>query len=455
MDVKRRVRQVGLLMVALFLIPAFQLWNYQLRLAPWLDAHQLNPRHREEVDLRGRILDRQGEELAVTRTGVRRYPLGPAAAPLLGYWNRQRGKGGLEHALDKELVGRPKPRSLPEVRRIMEVGSRRGNDVVLTLDARLQEAAYAALNGRRGAVVVLDVPTGQILAAASYPAFDPMKLDRDWARLTKDKSAPFIERATQGLYEPGSTFKLLVLGAVLTEGLAKASETFVCQGVRLVNFFELHDAGQAHGFLTLQQALVKSCNPTFAELGLRLKLPKLRGWMERAGMLAAPAGVPIAASGRAPEGLKDEIVGAAQAAIGQASILVTPLAMATLAADLARGGEHVEPTLVKARLAGQQELPGDSPARSPLFSPEIARFITDAMGEVVQQGTGTAARISGVRVGGKTGTAENPHGEDHAWFVGFGGTYAVAVILENQGFGGVHAAPVARTVLEKALKEEK
>lgn len=445
MDVKRRVRQVGVLMVALFLIPAFQLWNYQVRLASWLDAHQLNPRRAEEVDLRGRILDRAGQELAVTRTGVRRYPLGPAAAPLLGYWSRQRGMGGLERALDRDLVGRPKPRTLPEVERIMKVGSRKGDDVVLTLDAHLQEAAYAALAGRRGAVVVLDVATGQILAAATYPSFDPMKLDKDWARLTKDKSAPFIERATQGLYPPGSTFKLLVLGAALTEGLAKTTETFVCQGVRLVNFFEMHDVGAAHGVLTLQQALVKSCNPTFAELGLRLKLPQIKAWMERAGMLKAPAGVPIAASGRAPEGLRDEVVGAAQAAIGQANILVTPLAMATLAADLARGGEHVEPTLIKR----------DTAQRSPLFTAEVASFITTAMVEVVQSGTGTAAQIPGVRVGGKTGTAENPHGEDHAWFVGFGGPYAVAVILENQGFGGVHAAPVARTVLEAALKEKK
>jgi len=441
-------------MVVLFLIPAFQLWNYQVRLASSLDAHALNPRHREEVELRGRILDRKGQELAVTRTGVRRYPLGPAAAPLLGYWNRRRGMGGLEHALHKDLVGRPKPRTIAEVRRIMEVGGRRGDDVVLTLDAGLQEKAFAGLGGRRGAVVLLDVATGQILVAATCPSFDPMQLDRDWEKLTKDKSAPFIERATQGLYPPGSTFKLLMLGAALTEGLVKVGDTFVCQGVKLVNFFEMHDVGPAHGLLSLQQALVKSCNPTFAELGVRLGVAKIRGWMERAGMLAAPPGVPIAAAGRAPEGLKDQVVGAAQAGIGQANILVTPLAMATLAADLARGGEHVQPTLVKARLAGQREVPAETAPRSPLFTPEVARFITDAMVEVVQQGTGTAAQIPGVRVGGKTGTAENPHGEDHAWFVGFGGPYAVAVILENQGFGGVHAAPLARIVLEAALKEK-
>ncbi|HXE73912.1 MAG TPA: penicillin-binding transpeptidase domain-containing protein [Candidatus Nitrosotenuis sp.] len=450
MEVKRRVRNLGLLLLALFLLPVAQLTWYQVLRAPVLNDRPDNPRRAEDVGLRGRILDRRARPLATSHRGRRSYPLGPAAAPLLGYLSPRLGTGGLEHLLDGRLSARAHPRTLSQALELWQRGSRRGDDVVLTLDARLQRTAWELLEGRRGAAVVLDIESGEILAAASNPSFDPASVDRLWSRLRADPGAPLVERATGGLYPPGSSFKILIMAAALAEGAARPDEVFVCRGSVDIDGFELHDDHPGgHGALDLEEALAQSCNVTFGLLGARLGTGRVERWMATLGMLERPPGVPGAAASLPPR------TGGAQAGIGQGDMLVTPLAMARLAAVMARGGLDLPPRLVRAWSPGGgtlQTLPG-APARRVLEADTTAR-VARAMGAVVERGTGGAAEIP-QGAAGKTGTATNPEGPPHAWFVGFAPAarprVALAVILENQGYGGQFAAPLAGRLFEAAL----
>lgn len=451
MSVKRRVRRLAVLLLVLFLAPAFQLWYYQVFHREWLEGHGSNPRHIEDLSLRGSILDRRGEPLALTSGPSRRYPLGPAAAPLVGYYHPRLGRGGLELAMNRDLAGKARPRTLAEALVISRQGSRRGTDLVLTLDSRLQQKAYNLLDGRRGAIALLRIEDGAVLAAASFPSFDPAELTADWDGLVADPHAPFVERATQGLYPPGSTFKVMVMGQVLAGGQARPDTIFSCPGVLVVNGFQLFDSSaSAHGNLSLHEALVVSCNVTFGRLGLKAGLGTIVAWMEDLKLLEAPSGVPGAHPGHPPQPGNDPEVAAAQAGIGQADMLLTPLSMARLAALIARGGEDVEPALVKTQIFAA--------SRRRLMPQEAAAAVARAMADVVSEGTGGAAARAGLAVAGKTGTAENQQGPPHAWFIGFAPVdsprYAVAVILENQGYGGVHAAPLAGSILAEALQQE-
>ncbi|MBI3925248.1 MAG: serine hydrolase [Armatimonadetes bacterium] len=448
------MRRLAIFLMLLFLVPAFQLWNYQVYQQAELERHTGNPRTVEDQALRGSLLDRRGTELAVTRASGRRYPLGAAAGPLLGYLHRRLGAGGLENFEDVQLRGRGAPRTLEEAMELLRTGDRRGNDVVLTIDAELQRRAFEAMAGRRGAVVVLDIPTGEVLAAVSEPSYDPARLEKEWESLIKDPHAPLVERSTQGLYPPGSSFKVLVMAAALAEGAASPTDSITCTGSTWVDGFQLFDSSGTHGRIALPEALVFSCNVTFAELGVELGIDKIRSWMKRLKLLEAPAGVPGANPGHPPSSQGGQVA-AAQAAIGQANMLITPLAMARLAALIARGGEDAPPLLVRAVVRKGQVVQRFHSQASRLIEERYVLPVAESMRKVVVRGTGTSAALPGVAVAGKTGTAENPHGPPHSWFIGFAPAedpqVAVAVILENQGYGGVHAAPLAAEAIRAAL----
>lgn len=453
MLIKRRVRRLAILLISLYLLPVAQLWYYQILTADRLTERPENSRSHEELSLRGSLLDRKGQVLAKTKTDHRVYPLGEATGPLIGYVTGRLGSGGLEGELARALAGRPRPRTLEQVRRLQREGSRRGDDLVLTLDSDLQKECYRLLGQDRGAIVVLDLETGDILAVASRPSFDPATLEKHWKEVSTDKSAPLIDRATQGLYPPGSSFKILTMAAALEDGKTRTDEMFVCKGSLYVDGFTLYDDSSGHGPVDLVDALAYSCNPTFATLGGRLGLPRLKEWMKEFGLLERPVRVPLAAPGRAPEGGPgSEQVAAAQAGYGQADMLLSPLGMARVAAVIGRRGSDLPPRLLKAvsRDGKTVDTFPVGPGRQ-VVSPATADAVLAAMRQVVVSGTGRGAALDGVEVAGKTGTAENPHGPPHAWFVGVTDRLAVAVILENKGYGGQHAAPLAREALRAAL----
>lgn len=405
---------------------------------------------------RGGFYDRSGEVLAHTAEAgaLRRYSEGWALGPVVGYLDPRIGAAGLEARYAAELTGRPAFWSALGLNASL---TGQGEDMVLTLDKNLQMRAMRLLAGKKGAAVVLE-PSGAVLALASQPSFNPSTVADKWAEVSQDKSAPLLNRATQGLYPPGSTLKLLTLETALRRDPGVKDRIFHCPGKLELPGYTVH-CPRAHGDIDLATALAVSCNVTFARLGLELGNAALAREAERAFFNArVDFDLPVAVSsfprGQTGEG---EI---AQRAIGQGQVLVTPLAMALLTAGIATGGTIMRPYLVKEHRLGGRVLDWVIPEKMSEFTPPaVAAVITEMMVKATEAGTARAAALPGVKVAGKTGTAENPLGAPHAWYVGFAPASAprvvVAVVVENGGSGAAAAAPIARELLDMALEEVK
>lgn len=464
-DVKMR-KQVLQAASFLFILCAV-LGLYIVYLSAWeareLAGHPLNQRNAATVaDIRrGSILTADGKVLAVSEAdGRRSYPLGEEAAAVTGYNSERLGGAGLEAHRNQELLGLTADMAqLGPLTQLLQSGQ--GNDLVTTIDSRAQMTAYEALSetGHKGAVVVLDARTGAVLAMVSLPACDPNTLEDDWENLQEDKDSPLLNRAVQGLYPPGSTIKPLTAAAALQNNAVDARESFDCTGhLDLGGGEDIHDYhGEVHGVLNLRQALAESCNVFFGTLGLRLGGAKLGKVFSDFGFDQEIGGEIIMTSSHLPEFKEIGQGDLAQTAIGQASLLVTPMHMALLASAFANQGEIMQPYLVQQIVRPGGSVVEEAEAKSwrKALSPSLAGEINDYLATVVESGTGTAAAVREVKVTGKTGTAENSSGEDHAWFIGTAElpyrTLAFAIIVENGGSGGGVAAPIARSIIEALL----
>lgn len=408
----------------------------------------------DNQSLRGGIYARGGEIVAETKVigGPRRYRNGWAWGPIVGYLDRKLGATGLEASYAAELSGRP---FLWSALGLNFPITGRGEDLVLTVDAGLQEKAMRLLAGKAGAAVVLDPRTGAVLALASQPSFDPATVSRDWTEISRDEAAPLLNRATQGLYPPGSTLKLLTAAAALSRNPDVLTRRYFCPGELKLPGYTVH-CPRTHGELDLARALAVSCNVTFARLGLEVGNGGLLAQAEQAGFNAGvPFDLPVAVSSFPRDNPGEGET--AQRSIGQGKVLATPLEMALFVAGIANGGIIMRPYLVQERRLGAWTVAKTQPERLRVaMAPEVATTLADLMMKVTEYGTGQAAALSGVKVAGKTGTAENPHGKPHAWYVGFAPAGAprvvVAVVVENGGSGGTVAAPIARELFETALK---
>ncbi len=421
---------------------------------PGLMLHPRNPRlaMAERQILRGGIYSRDGKPLAESAEGQPRRWSGQAVH-LVGYSDPRFGKSGLEAAFDQVLLGLVEGTGLMRSVRLA-LGQRwQGWDLVTTIDFELQRAVEEALGGRTGAVVVLEPSSGEVLAMASSPRFDPNRLEEELNQ--PSVGSAFFNRATQGQYPPGSSFKPVVLAAALESRVAAPGALFDDAGSITVDGRTIRNAGDAvHGLLALDDALAVSSNVVFAGLALEVGWEALRRVAEALGFGAAPAplGIP-AAAGNLPEAGDVSAAALAEAGIGQGELLVTPLQMAVFAAAVANGGWRVEPhagLMIRSPSGEERVLPKPRPVRA--ISAGTAHVVREAMIAAVERGTGREARVPGVEVAGKTGTAQNPHGQPHAWFVGFAPArspeLALAVIVENGGAGGSVAAPIARKVFE-------
>ncbi|MGH2405932.1 MAG: peptidoglycan D,D-transpeptidase FtsI family protein [bacterium] len=460
-----RIRQLVRLFVVLFIVEWAWVAYWQMGRGPELALDPRNPRMiaAEQRIHRGAILDRMLRPLALTpaggEQGLRQYPYGPLFAHTIGYRSLRAGKAGLERALDAHLLGLKLGQGgYREVLGERLGPSRRGADVVLTLDAQVQQAAWEALGGRRGAVVVLDPRTGAILALASAPSFDPGGVDADWDALRETSGGPLLNRALQGQYPPGSAFKVVTMAAALSRGIVSPNSVFADPGSIIVGKTRITNyEGRACGSVTVFTALVHSCNVVFIKVGMRLGgealLEAARGFgLGEAASLEVPA-----SAGHLPPSDQVRGDGVAQMAFGQGSLAVSPLQMALVAATFARRGTMPIPYLVREVRTPDGEIMEQhrSAHGKSVIATETAEVVTEAMIEVVRRGTGQAARLPRVVVAGKTGTATAPVGRSHAWFIGFAPAQAprvaVAVVLEHGGVGGQNAAPVARRVLQAAL----
>lgn len=416
---------------------------------------------------------------------VRRYPRGSLAAHLLGYVREispqelesrsasgyrlgdSIGKAGLERRWESTLRGEDGgeqvevDRAGRPVRLIGKKDPVPGGDLVLTLDLDVQAAAEAGLAGRRGAVVAMDPRSGDVIALASAPTFDPnifaRRVSREqWAALTGlDK--PQSNRATTGRYQPGSVFKLVTALTALEAGRADTSSRFYCPGSLKVSDHVFHCwRRRGHGAIGFLEGFAQSCNVMFMTLGRRVGPRAMASMARRLGVgQLSGIGLPEEQPGlvgdpewRRKHGRRRWSVGdTCQMAIGQGDLLITPIQAARMMAAIANGGRLVTPRLCK-----------QDPVRSEsvgLRAKSLA-VVRQGLRAVVERGTGRAARDPDLAIAGKTGTAENPHGPPHAWFVGYAPAddpqLVVAVLIEQGGHGGAVAAPIAKATFRAALR---
>lgn len=466
-DIKRNIFQTACFFLGLFIVLIGWISYLQIVKSAELSEHPMNSRSQMAADhvARGAIVDARGTMLAYsekTQQGYRRiYPEGKQAAPVTGYIGKEIGNAGMEAYAGSDLAGSKNLwQSFGPLAQIFASDS--GNTVKLTLDMSLQKTAYEALGSRRGAVVVLDSRTGAVLAMVSKPSFDPNTIEEHWADLQKATDGSLLNRATQGLYPPGSTLKTLIADAALKENLTSDTEVFDCPGyLKVGSGYTLYESHHAvHGKIHLKEALTESCNVTFGTLGLRLGANRLESAFERFGFTKPLGNEMNEAVIRLPDfkHLSDGEI--CQIGIGQSTMLVTPMRMAMLAAAFSNQGMMMKPYLLDEVISpGHFILKKNKPEKwLEVTTPERAQLIQSYMRSVVEKGTGQSAAVDGVPVIGKTGTAENAGGADHAWFIGAASlprqNIAFAVIVENSGGGGAEAAPIARKIIIKMLETE-
>ncbi|HWB65529.1 MAG TPA: penicillin-binding protein 2 [Mycobacteriales bacterium] len=483
----RTVRHVAVAMIAMFVALLINSNVVQVGEASSLNSNPAN--HRPLYDSysrqRGPIVA-GGTDVArsVATKGalkyLRVYPQGKVYAPATGYFSLVYGSTGVEQGENGVLAGTSNKLFFNRLSDEITGHQPRGGSVVLTLDPRAQQAAYNALaqhtvdyNGvRSGAVVALDPRTGAILALASYPSYDPSVLSthnskqirRSWHQLVTDPSNPMLDRALNETYPPGSTFKVITAATALSSGkynpqsqLPAPNQLSFPETTHTLSNFE-GETCPGGGSISLSDALKVSCNTAFGALGLRLGGDRLAAQTQKFGF-GQSLSVPLPVSPSRYDKPPSQAL-LADSAIGQYDDAVTPLQMAMVAAAVANHGLIMKPYLVKqTRKPDASVLSTTHPTPfSQAISPAVASELTTMMERVVNEsgGTGGAARIAGITVAGKTGTAENqPGAPTHAWFIAFAPAehpkIAVAVVVPHGGQGGVAAAPIARTVMCSVL----
>ena len=412
--------------------------------------------------VRGNILAADGTVLAHTQMDengneTRVYDFGSVFDHVVGYSDK--GKTGIEALANFYLLS-------SHVNLVEQAGNELsglknlGDDVVTTLDAQLQQAAYAALGDRKGVVIAMEPDTGKILAMVSKPGYDPNTLLQDWAALTDpaNNQGQLLNRATQGLYPPGSTFKIATALEYMREHPTDYKDyQFDCDGVYENGDYRIkcfHST--AHGSQNFVKAFSNSCNGAFSSLGLELNLD---GFAKTARDLLYNGPLPLAGIPY-KESSFNMAAGAdtweiLQTSIGQGTTLITPLHNALMTAAIANGGTLMKPYLMDHVVsAGGEEVKKFMPsAYGSLMTAAESAQLTELMAHVVTEGTGSAVRTDAYSVAAKTGTAEYETGkETHAWFTGFAPVQSpklvVTVLVEEGGSGGKAAAPIAKALFD-------
>lgn len=349
----------------------------------------------------------------------------------------------------------------------------KGKDLVLSYDADVQKVAEEKMIGKRGAIVAIEPKTGEILALVSAPDYDLNQFSYVTSReflqeLYNNPDKPSFNRATMSLKPPGSTFKMLAAIAALDMGIITPSTTINCGGgFTFGRFFKCHGN---HGSVNVVHAIEKSCNSFFYHLIYKIGLDKWKEYALKFGF-ASKTGIDIGeeAAGFIPgENYYVKMYGEkwprsimASLGIGQGEVSVTPLQLAKYVALIANNGKSFQPHIVKGYLDDKtrQIIPYRFPEITTGIKQEVFDIVKEGMFLVVNgSGTATHIKMTDIDISGKTGTAQNPHGQDHALFVCFAPAedpkIAIAVVIENVGFGGTHAAPIAKAMIEAYLKKE-
>ncbi len=460
----RNIMKLVYLMVALFLgLIAYMGYFLQVKSEDVIN-NSYNSRLDSFADriVRGQILSSDGTVLAQTRveedgSETRIYPFGSVFDHAVGFSTK--GKTGVESLANFYLL--TSHVNLAEQALNQLAGEKNlGDNVYTTLDVQLQQAAYDALGDRRGAVIAMEPDTGKILAMVSKPGYDPNTIPADWEMLTSPENdqGQLLNRATQGLYPPGSTFKIVTALEYMREHPNDYKNFhFDCDGVYENGDYRIKCYhGTAHGSQDFVQAFANSCNGAFASLGLDLDLGKFSSTAKDL-LFNTPlpmTGIP-SKQGSFTMGPGADTWEILQTSMGQGYTQVTPLHNAMITSAVANGGILMKPYLLDhVENVGGEEIRKFMPGSyGSLMTAEESGRLTELMRAVVTEGTGSAVRTDAYSVAAKTGSAEFETGrESHAWFTGFAPVESpklvVTVVVEEGGSGGKAAAPIARQLFD-------
>jgi penicillin-binding protein 2 len=386
------------------------------------------------------------------------------------------GKSGVEKMFENQLRGKDGGKQIivnAKGHQIKILGCKEplpGSNIRLTIDYRIQKLIESAIGKKRGGIVVIDPRNGEILGLVSRPDFDPNIFTRPissevWGKLSSGQHSVFTNRVIQGQYPPASTFKLVVAAAALEEGLIGADDLFVCKGSYQVGNRAFRCwKRKGHGAVNITEGIVQSCDIFFYQLGQRVGVEKMAYYARKLG-LGSPTGIDIPGEKAGliptPHWKRDRFrMGwypgdTVNMSIGQGYVLTTPIQMANAFCTIANGGTLYKLHLLDAILTPEGKLIEKTAPRIIRqldLKPQTKKILREAFISVVSRGTGRKAKVKGTDVAGKTGTSENPHGADHAWFIGFAPAdsprICVAVLLENAGQGGSVAAPICGKIIE-------
>lgn len=465
----KKIISVLVLISVLFLMLIGYITYFEFALSEGLQRSPYNRRvtAAEDKVLRGSISDRNGVILAnssiieVTKKNksteknqIRNYPFGNLYCHIIGYNSKIYGKSQLEMQYNKQLIGMNDLSSLLNLS-----GEQKGYDITTTIDHNLQTIVERNLKGYNGAVVVLNSKTGEVLAMCSKPDFNPLdeNLKKNWNNIVEDKNSPLLNRAISGLYPAGSVGKIITSAAILENGLE--NETYSDTGKFTIGNNAIQNyGGGVYGDMSLERAFTISCNTYFCNMGVKLgenilKETANKFFFNKSLDYDLPAQKPFFPTNKlySPD--------LALLSIGQSKLLVSPLYMALVVSSVDNSGKMCRPYLIKSikNSNGNTIFQEHTSNLTSVIDSHIADKIKNMMYKVVEEGTGRGMQISGVKIGGKTGTAENERkNKDHSWFVCFlpEKNIAMSVILEYTGqSGGALAVPLARRIISEYLKK--
>ncbi len=416
--------------------------------------------------VRGEIHSADGEILAKTETGAdgsesRVYPYDNMFSHIVGYSTSKYGQSGIEAWANFNLL-RSNAFFLEKTVDEMTDQKSIGDNVITTLNYSLQSIAYQALGDYDGAVIVMEPATGKILAAVSKPDFDPNSIEENWDSIVADTEGEsvLVNRATQGLYPPGSTFKIFTALEYMRQNPQEYTEySYKCSGSMQKEDNKLSCfSGEVHGNVDLEHSFSESCNTSFANIGLSLDLYKFQKNNEK---LLFNQALPVSKleTSKSSFVLNEDssISEIMETAIGQGKTLVTPLHMVMITSAIANNGILMEPYVIDhtENYEGAIVKTYSPVSYGELMTAEEAAVLQEYMSKVVEEGTGSKLKGMSYEAAGKTGSAEfgTNKGDSHAWFVGYAHRedkedIAIAVIVEGAGIGSAHAVPVAKSVFD-------
>ncbi len=408
--------------------------------------------------VRGQILDNDGDVLAETiisedGTETRNYPYGDVFAHVVGYDSM--GKSGLESTENFDLLT-SNAFFLERLTKEFKEEKNIGDNIITTLDSELQQAAYDALGSYKGAVIVMEASTGKVLAMVSKPTFDPNEVAEDWDWLSTDENSTLLNRAMQGAYAPGSVFKVVTTLEYMRENAAYADYSYECTGEITEGATTIHCANnRVHGSEDLGLSLAYSCNASYSNMGLSLKISSYRKTAEELLFNSKlPALLPYTQSKfqLTKDSPDSEIM---MTAIGQGKTQVSPYHVTLISAAIANGGTLMKPYLVdRVENHTGSEIEKNLPEKyGKLMTSDEAAQLKHYMAGVVQSGTGAALGGENYTVAGKTGTAEYSSDKEksHSWFTGFTNIdnpeLVITAVVESADNSGMSAVTVAKKVL--------